>query len=151
MYSAYDPPSSRSPGSHRHQPQTLHRQSSRQFDAYSSQLAPGGLYTPEDHARGYEQPRNYERPNATIHAGYGYDMGTNASNAWNTNVFAQNSTLSSLGGPVGRIKQSGRGRSQLPSVCRILGLDLFKNTDMGLLFRAGLINLKVSRLSLSQA
>ncbi|KAF2474208.1 uncharacterized protein BDR25DRAFT_119995 [Lindgomyces ingoldianus] len=110
MYSAYDPPSSRSPGSHRHQPQTLHRQPSRQFDAYG-QLPTGGLYTAEDHARGYEQPRNYDRLNATIHGGYGYDMGTPA---WNATSFAQNTVLSSLGG-AGRIKQSGRGRSALPS------------------------------------
>ncbi|KAF2012545.1 hypothetical protein BU24DRAFT_351676 [Aaosphaeria arxii CBS 175.79] len=112
MYSTYDPPSSRSPGSHRHQPQTLHRQPSRQFDAYG-QLPPGGLYTAEDHARGYDQPRSYDRPNATIHSGYGYDMG--GSPAWNANAFGQNTTLSSLGGAAGRMKQSGRGRSQLPS------------------------------------
>lgn len=112
MYSAYDPPSSRSPGSHRHQPNTLHRQPSRQFDAYG-QLPGGGLYTAEDHARGYDQPRSYDRQNATIHGGYGYDMGTPA---WNTNAFAQNNVLSSLGGTAGRIKQSGRGRSQLPAV-----------------------------------
>ncbi|KAF2181775.1 hypothetical protein K469DRAFT_588642 [Zopfia rhizophila CBS 207.26] len=111
MYSAYDPPSSRSPGSHRHQPQTLHRQPSRQFDAYG-QLPSGGLYTAEDHARGYEQPRNYDRLNATIHPAYGYDMGTPG---WNTNAFAQNNALSSLGGAAGRIKQSGRGRSTLPT------------------------------------
>ncbi|KAF2005500.1 hypothetical protein P154DRAFT_339291 [Amniculicola lignicola CBS 123094] len=112
MYSAYDPPSSRSPGSHRHQPNQLHRQPSRQFDAYG-QLPPQGLYTAEDHARGYEQPRNnYDRLNATIHSGYGYDMGTPA---WNSNAFAQNSALSTLGGAGGRMKPSGRGRSALPS------------------------------------
>ncbi|KAF2263931.1 hypothetical protein CC78DRAFT_263563 [Lojkania enalia] len=112
MYSAYDPPSSRSPGSHRHPQQTLHRQPSRQFDAYG-QLPPGGLYTPDDHVR-YEQPRNYDRLNATIHAGYGaYDMG---SPAWNTNAFAQNTAIGSLGGGAGgRLKQSGRGRSALPT------------------------------------
>ncbi|KAF2790828.1 hypothetical protein K505DRAFT_75317 [Melanomma pulvis-pyrius CBS 109.77] len=112
MYSAYDPPSSRSPGSHRHQPQTLHRQPSRQFDAYG-QLPPGGLYTAEDHARGYEPPRNYDRLNATIHSAYGYEMGAPA--AWNTNAFSQNNALSTLGGTPGRMKQSGRGRSALPS------------------------------------
>lgn len=112
MYSAYDPPSSRSPGSHRHQPQTLHRQPSRQFDAYG-QLPPGGLYTAEDHARGgYEQPRTYDRLNATIHSAYNYDMGAPA---WNANAFAQN-TLGSLGGAGSRMKQQGRGRSALPAV-----------------------------------
>ncbi|KAF1957506.1 hypothetical protein CC80DRAFT_560846 [Byssothecium circinans] len=110
MYNAYDAPSSRSPGSHRHQPQTLHRQPSRQFDAYG-QLPPGGLYTAEDHARGYDQPRNYERLNQTIHSAYNYDMGTPA---WNSNAFGQN-TLGSLGA-ASRLKQQGRGgRSQLPT------------------------------------
>ncbi|KAF2738536.1 hypothetical protein EJ04DRAFT_39980 [Polyplosphaeria fusca] len=112
MYSAYDPPSSRSPGSHRHQPQTLHRQPSRQFDAYG-QLTQGGLYTAEDHARGYDQPRTYDRLNATVHGGYSYDMGAPA---WNTNAFGQNNPLSSLGGTAGRMKQPGRGgRSALPT------------------------------------
>jgi hypothetical protein len=114
MYSTYDPPSSRSPGTHRHQqPQTLHRQASRQFEAYG-QLPPAGLYTAEDHARGYEQPprNNYDRLNATIHSGYGYDMGTPG---WNASAFSQNNGLGSLGGAAGRMKQPGRGRSQLPS------------------------------------
>ncbi|KAF1971739.1 hypothetical protein BU23DRAFT_170872 [Bimuria novae-zelandiae CBS 107.79] len=113
MYSAYDPPSSRSPGSHRHQPQTLHRQPSRQFDAYG-QLPPQGLYTAEDHARGYEQPRNYDRLNATIHSPYNYDMGAQG---WNANAFGQN-TIGSLGGAAtSRMKQQGRGagRSALPA------------------------------------
>lgn len=110
MYSTYDPPSSRSPGSHRHQPQTLHRQASRQFDAYG-QLPTGGLYTAEDHARGYDQPRNYERLNATIHSGYGYDL---AAPGWNANAFGQNTTLSTLGAS-NRMKTSTRGRSALPT------------------------------------
>jgi hypothetical protein len=126
--SYYDPPSSRSPGSHRHQPQqqqTLHRQPSRQFDAYG-QLSQGVLYTIDDHAqaRGYEppppppqqQPRGYERANATVHSPYGYAEtgGGNAMNAWNTTAFSQNPGLSSLGGARG-MKQAPRGRSQLPA------------------------------------
>lgn len=118
MYSAYDAPSSRSPGSHRHQAQTLHRQPSRQFDAYGQLPQAGGLYTADDHQRGYDQqqqqpPRNYERLNQTIHSAYNYDMG---SQAWNSNAFAQN-TLGSLGGAASRMKQQGRGggRSQLPT------------------------------------
>lgn len=122
MYSAYDPPSSRSPGSHRHQPQTLHRQPSRQFDAYG-QLPAQGLYTAEDHARGYDQqPRNYDRLNQTIHGSpYTYDMGAAA---WNANAFGQN-TIGALGsGASSRMKQQGRGaaRSALPAVSDALPL-----------------------------
>ena len=92
---------------------------SRQFDAYAP-LPQGNLYTPDDHARSYEQqPRNYDRLNATIHGGggggYGYDMGAPA--GWNTNAFSQNG-LGSLGGAAGaRMKSQQRGgRSALPSV-----------------------------------
>lgn len=124
MYSAYDAPSSRSPGSHRHQAQTLHRQPSRQFDAYGQLPQGTALYTPDDHQRGaYDQqqpqqqqqpPRSYDRLNQTIHSAYNYDMG---SQAWNSNAFAQN-TLGSLGGAASRMKPQGRGggRSQLPTV-----------------------------------
>jgi hypothetical protein len=117
MYSSYDQSASRSPGSHRNQPQTgtLHRMPSRQFDAYA--LPQGGnLYTPDEHARSYEQPRNYDRLNATVHGGgYGYDMGAPA--GWNTNAFSQNG-LGSLGGAAAaRMKSQQRGgRSALPSV-----------------------------------
>ncbi|KAF2446202.1 hypothetical protein P171DRAFT_357301 [Karstenula rhodostoma CBS 690.94] len=116
MYSAYDPPSSRSPGSHRHQPQTLHRQPSRQFDAYG-QLPPGALYAGDDHQQAYQQPqpRSYDRLNATIHSPYNYDMGAQG---WNANAFGQN-TIGALGGAATtRSKQQGRGgggRSALPA------------------------------------
>lgn len=116
MYSAYDQSSSRSPGSHRNQSQTgtLHRMPSRQFDAYA-QMPQASLYTPEDHSRTYDQPRNYERLNNTIHAGgYGYDMGAPA--GWNTSAFSGNG-LGSLGGAAAaaRMKSQQRGRSALPS------------------------------------
>jgi hypothetical protein len=118
MYSSYDQSSSRSPGSHRNQPQTgtLHRMPSRQFDAYQMPQ-PSNLYTPDEHARSYEQPRNFDRLNATVHGGgYGYDMGSPA--GWNANAFAQNG-LGSLGGAAtARMKsqQRGGGRSALPTV-----------------------------------
>jgi hypothetical protein len=124
MYSSYDQSSSRSPGSHRNQPQTgtLHRMPSRQFDAYAQPQA-NNLYAPDEHARSYEPPRNYDRLNATVHGGgYGYDMGSPA--GWNTNAFAQNG-LGSLGGATtARIKSQqrggggggGGGRSALPTV-----------------------------------
>jgi hypothetical protein len=120
MYSAYDQSSSRSPGSHRNPQQsgTLHRMPSRQFDAYAP-LPQGNLYTPDDHARSYEQPRNYDRLNATVHGGgYGYDMGAPA--GWNTTAFSQNGMGSLGGGAAARMKsqQRGGGRSQLPQVSR---------------------------------
>jgi hypothetical protein len=118
MYSAYDQSTSRSPGSHRNQPQTgtLHRMPSRQFDAY----AQGNPYAPDDHARGYDQqqqqPRSFERMNQTVHGGGygGYDMGGPA--AWNASAFSQNG-LGSLGGAAAaRMKSQQRGRSALPTV-----------------------------------
>lgn len=100
----YEPPLARSPGSHRHQQQTLHRQSSRQFDAYGQM--PSGLYTADDHAAGYE-PNRYDRINATVQANsYGYEMpGTQT---WNAGGFG--------GANTGRMKAPARGRSALPSV-----------------------------------
>ncbi|KAF1915411.1 hypothetical protein BDU57DRAFT_272560 [Ampelomyces quisqualis] len=117
MYS-YDQQSSRSPGSHRNQPQTgtLHRMPSRQFDAYAP-LPQGNPYAHDDHARSYDQPRNYDRLNATVHGGggYGYDMGAPA--GWNTNAFSQNAMGSLGGAAAARIKaqQRGGGRTALPS------------------------------------
>jgi hypothetical protein len=122
MYSnGYEQATSRSPIAQRNQPQTgaLHRMPSRQFDAYGQQMPQGNMYPQDDQQRGYEQPRNYERLNQTMHAGgYGYDMGASA--GWNTNAFAQNGSLGSLGGAAtARMKsqqQRGGGRSALPSV-----------------------------------
>ena len=123
MYSSgYDQSTSRS---QRNQPQpgSLHRMPSRQFDAYG-QVPQPNMYAQDDHQRAYEQPRSYERLNQTIHAGsYGYDMASAA--AWNTNAFAQNTGLGSLGGAAAaRIKSQQRqgGRSALPSVSSLLSL-----------------------------
>ncbi|CAN9401197.1 unnamed protein product [Alternaria alternata] len=120
MYaSGYDQSSSRSPIAQRNQPQTgtLHRMPSRQFDAYGQVPQGNNMYAQDDHQRTYDQPRNYERLNQTMHAGgYGYDMG--APQGWNTNAFSQNGGLGSLGGAqAARMKsqQRGGGRSALPS------------------------------------
>jgi hypothetical protein len=114
MYSSYDQSASRSPGSHRNQPQsnTLHRMPSRQFDAYAP-LPQGNMY---QHARSYEQPRGFDRQNATVHGGgYGYDMGAPA--GWNTNAFSQNGMGSLGGAAAARMKSQQRGgRSALPTV-----------------------------------
>jgi hypothetical protein len=63
----------------------------------------------------HQQPRNYDRMNNTVHAGYGYDMG--AAQGWNPSAFSQNG-MSSLGGATGaRMKSQTRGgRSALPTV-----------------------------------
>lgn len=107
----YDNPSSRSPGSQRHQPQTLHRQPSRQFDAYG-QLNQG-LYTPDDHQARYDASRYNDRLNATIHAGYGgYELG--GAQGWNANAFGQNNSLAAINATT-RMKPSTRGRSALPA------------------------------------
>jgi hypothetical protein len=108
----YENPATRSPGSHRHQQQTLHRQPSRQFDAYGQ--LPTGLYTAEDHAARYDQPRYNDRLNATIHGNYGaYDLG--AAQTWNSGAFGQNNTLAALGATQRR--NPSRARGALPSVC----------------------------------
>jgi hypothetical protein len=89
----YDPLSARSPGSHRHQQQTLHRQSSRQFDAYGQM--PSGLYTADDHAARYESNR-FDRINATMQASnYGYDMP--GPQTWNASGFGGANTLGAMG------------------------------------------------------
>ena len=126
MYSTgYDQGTSRSPVAQRNQPQTgtLHRMPSRQFDAYG-QMPQGNMYPQDDQQRSYEQPRNYERLNQTMHAGgYGYDMGASA--GWNTNAFAQNGSLGSLGGAAAarmKSQQRGGGRSALPSVRTLMRL-----------------------------
>ncbi|KAI9814053.1 MAG: hypothetical protein M1827_003517 [Pycnora praestabilis] len=108
----YENPSARSPGTHRHHPQTLRHQSSRQFDAYGQM--PGGLYTAEDHAANagrYETAR-YDRGNATVHGNYGYEMPGAAT--WNPNGFGGGNPLAGLGA-TGRMKPSSRQRSALPT------------------------------------
>ncbi|KAK8221000.1 putative R3H domain protein [Phyllosticta capitalensis] len=107
----YENPSSRSPGSHRHQPQTLHRQPSRQFDAYGQLNS--GIYPQDDHQSRYDSSRYNDRLNATIHAGYsGYELG--GAQGWNANAFAGNNGLAALNATT-RMKPSSRARSALPS------------------------------------
>jgi hypothetical protein len=108
----YDQNPQRSPGSHRHASQTLHRQPSRQFDAYGA--PPSSLYTAEDHAAQQQnyggQRYNTDRMNAaTMNSNYTqYDP-------WNSYNPQQNNTV---GGAGSRMKPSlgGRGRPGLPTV-----------------------------------
>ena len=105
----YDNPHpNRSPSAQRQ----LNRQPSRQqFEAPYAHLTPG-LYTADDHARGYGD-RFADMRNATI-GGYGgaYDMG---GQSWNAAAFGGNNTLNGLGG-TGLRKLPSRGRAGLPSV-----------------------------------
>ncbi|KAI9714730.1 MAG: hypothetical protein M1820_000019 [Bogoriella megaspora] len=106
----YDNSTTRSPGSHRHQQQTLHRQQSRQFDAYGQ--LPTGLYTADDHASRFEPPRFNDRLNNTIHGNYGgYDIGP--TQTWNNSTFGQNNNLAALGATQRR--NQSRTRGALPS------------------------------------
>lgn len=80
----YDHPTSRSPGSQRHQPQQpqpppqsqqqqqLHRQASRQFDAYGS-MPSSAVY--DDFAARYESRPERMNPGMPVNA-YGYDAQT---------------------------------------------------------------------------
>lgn len=106
----YDQPASRSPGSHRHQPQTLHRQPSRQFDAYGQM--PSTMYTPDDHGMRYDATR-FDRMNApTVQNGYSYELGAQT---WNSNPFTANNHFPTFAA-TGRMKTVTRGRTGLPAV-----------------------------------
>lgn len=98
----------RSPGSQRHQ-QPLHRQPSRQFDAYGAM--PNNLY--EDQMR-YESAR-LERLNPSIQNNYGYDI--SGSQTWNPNGFANAQTLGGIRSASASLKPNARGRTGLPTVC----------------------------------
>lgn len=106
----YDQPASRSPGSHRHQPQTLHRQPSRHFDAYGQM--PNSMYTPEDHGMRYEANR-FDRMNASVQNGYSYEQ--LGAQTWTSNPFAVNNHFPTFAG-TGRMKTVSRGRTGLPTV-----------------------------------
>jgi hypothetical protein len=109
----HDNPSSRSPGSQRHQ-QPLHRQPSRQFDAYGPM--PSNPY--EDPLARYDTGR-LERLNP-LHAGSNYGYELSGSQTWNPNGFNGAHTLGGIGSATGRMKPSGRGRAGLPTVCSFL-------------------------------
>ncbi|KAI9836957.1 MAG: hypothetical protein M1837_003149 [Sclerophora amabilis] len=102
-------PTNRSPGSLRHppQPHTLHRASSRHFDPFGQM---NGLYAPEENAMRYDSGR-FDRPNATIHAGYGYDLP--GASTWNANAFGAPPNLGVFGA-TGRLRPPSR-RNPLPS------------------------------------
>lgn len=124
----YDNAPGGSPGMSRLQTQTLHRQPSRQFDAYG-QLGshmPNTLYanpptsstpTIDEHGARFQAPRYNDRLNATMHnhfgaggagmggsgaspGGFGGGGGYDMSGltGWNANAFSQSNSLAPVGG-----------------------------------------------------
>lgn len=106
----YHDPAARSPGSQRHQ-QPLHRQPSRQFDAYGPM--PVNMY--DDQMARYESAR-LERLNPSLqNNSYAYDL--SGSQTWNPNGFANAQSLGNIRSASASLKPSGRGRTGLPTVC----------------------------------
>ncbi|XHF99445.1 hypothetical protein AWENTII_002947 [Aspergillus wentii] len=105
----HDNPSARSPGSQRHQ-QPLHRQPSRQFDAYGPM--PVNLY--EDPMARYDTGR-LERLNPSLHNNnYAYDLP--GSQTWNPNGFANAQALGGIRSASASLKTNTRsGRAGLPT------------------------------------
>ncbi|OQD67167.1 hypothetical protein PENDEC_c043G06931 [Penicillium decumbens] len=104
----YHDPSARSPGSQRHQ-QPLHRQPSRQFDAYGPM--PVNLY--EDQMARYESAR-LERLNPSLqNNSYAYDL--SGSQTWNPNGFSNAQSLGGIRSASASLKPSARGRTGLPT------------------------------------
>ncbi|KAL3458948.1 R3H domain protein [Aspergillus heterothallicus] len=104
----HDNSSARSPGSQRHQ-QPLHRQPSRQFDAYGPM--PVNLY--DDMAR-YDTGR-LDRLNPSLHnPSYAYDLP--GSQTWNPNGFANAQALGGIRSASASLKTASRGgRAGLPT------------------------------------
>ncbi|KAJ5765211.1 hypothetical protein N7520_004770 [Penicillium odoratum] len=105
----YHDPSARSPGSQRHQ-QPLHRQPSRQFDAYGAM--PVNLY--EDQMARYESAR-LERLNPPMQNNNSYSYDLSGSQTWNPNGFANAQTLGGIRSASASLKPATRGRTGLPT------------------------------------
>ncbi|KAJ5775045.1 uncharacterized protein N7511_000056 [Penicillium nucicola] len=97
----------RSPGSQRHQ-QPLHRQPSRQFDAYG----PMPVNPYEDQMARYDSAR-LERLNPSLQNNYGYDI--SGSQTWNPNGFANAQSLGGIRSASASLKPNARGRAGLPT------------------------------------
>jgi hypothetical protein len=114
----YHDPSARSPGSQRHQ-QPLHRQPSRQFDAYGPM--PVNLY--EDQMARYESAR-LERLNPSLQNNNSYAYDLSGSQTWNPNGFANAQSLGGIRSASASLKPTARGRTGLPTVCIFVILQL---------------------------
>ena len=115
----YDHAGSRSPGSQRHQPQTVRHQSSRQFDAYGHM--PNPLFNPEDQSHRFDTNR-FGRMDAGISGtAFGsYDIG--AAQTWNPTAFGGSAAFGAFGAGASRtMKPSTRGRANLPPVSLLYG------------------------------
>ncbi|KAJ5795327.1 hypothetical protein N7457_001926 [Penicillium paradoxum] len=120
----YHDHSARSPGSQRHQ-QPLHRQPSRQFDAYGPM--PTNMYE-QDQMR-YESAR-LERLNPSLqNNSYGYDI--SGSQTWNPNGFANAQTLGGIRSASASLKPNARGRTGLPTVSSIFSTDFPRFPESG--------------------
>lgn len=106
----HEHPSARSPGSQRH-PQTLHRQPSRQFDAYG----PMSVNFYEEPMARYDTGR-LDRLNPSVQeSAYAYDL--TGSQTWNPNGFANPQGLGSIRSASSSLKTTNsRGRAGLPTV-----------------------------------
>lgn len=106
----HDHSSARSPGSQRHQ-QPLHRQPSRQFDAYGPM--PVNLY--DDPMARYDTAR-LDRLNPSLQSNsYAYDLG--GSQTWNPNGFANPQALGGIRSASSLKATTRGGRAGLPTVC----------------------------------
>ncbi|KAF3921450.1 hypothetical protein ABW21_db0204959 [Orbilia brochopaga] len=106
----YEMTNGRSPNSARQpQVQTLHRQTSRQFEQYGP--ANTGLYTAEDHAARYDTARYDTARVGTRSVSYGFDNAT--AQTWNAQSFGSVNNVGSL--PGRGVKGVARQRSALPT------------------------------------
>ncbi|EPS44489.1 hypothetical protein H072_1528 [Dactylellina haptotyla CBS 200.50] len=105
----YEMANSRSPNSRQPQVQTLHRQTSRQFEQYAP--ANAGLYTAEDHAARYDTARYDTARVGTRSVSYGFDNAT--AQTWNPQSFGSVNNMGSL--PGRGVKGVARQRSALPT------------------------------------
>ncbi|KAK6340967.1 hypothetical protein TWF696_009280 [Orbilia brochopaga] len=105
----YEMTNSRSPNSRQPQVQTLHRQTSRQFEQYAP--ANTGLYTAEDHAARYDTARYDTARVGTRSVSYGFDNTT--AQTWNAQSFGSVNNVGSL--PGRGVKGVARQRSALPT------------------------------------
>ena len=109
----------RSPGTNRHPPPALHRQSSRQFDAYG-QMPNATAYVAEDPAATFNASR-FDRMNSAFQnssgAGYpGFDL-AGGSQTWNPAAFAGPNTFNTFAPMNNRTRAANaRGRANLPAV-----------------------------------